>query len=58
MPLRTLETNKNAAKEWGVVWEHFYDSEATGATEYGVMGIPTLILISPEGEILARSHGV
>lgn len=37
-------------------WETFFDSKNVGTTSYGVTGIPTLLFISPDGEILVRTH--
>lgn len=53
-----LTNHQVAVKDWGITWDHYYDSKNVGATEYGVPGIPMLLLISPEGEILVRTHSV
>lgn len=47
-----------AVSEWGIVWDSFFDSESVGAQTYAVMGVPTLILFSPAGEILVRGHNI
>lgn len=47
-----------AVSEWGIVWDSFFDSESVGGETYAVMGVPTLILFSPAGEILVRGHDV
>lgn len=52
----TIEKNEAAKKELGMVWETAYDSKAAGPEAYGVSGIPTLLFISPDGEILVRTH--
>ena len=48
--------NEAAIKELGMDWETVFDSESNGATAYGITGIPTMLLISPDGKIVARTH--
>lgn len=51
-----LEDYKKAVEDLEITWHHFFDSENNGAAAYGVSGVPTFILFSPEGEILVRTH--
>lgn len=53
---QSIEDNNKAKEELGMTWDTFFDSKNVGTTSYGVTGIPTLLLISPEGEILVRTH--
>ncbi|MDO4771781.1 TlpA disulfide reductase family protein [Porphyromonas sp.] len=49
--------NAKAIEELGVMtWDVILDTESNGAKVYGLTGIPTILLISPEGQILVRSH--
>lgn len=48
--------NDKAKEDLKMTWETLFDSENMGPQTYGVVGIPTLILIAPNGEILARTH--
>lgn len=48
------EDNARAIQELGITWETIYDRDNTGATTYGVQGIPHMMLLSPEGTILER----
>lgn len=44
-----------AIKDWGMTWEQIYASDNKVATElYGILGIPTLILIDKDGTIISR----
>lgn len=52
----TATQNEKARQELGMDWTTFFDSGAISADEYGVSSIPTLILIAPDGTILARSN--
>lgn len=49
------EANAKAKEELAMTWETALDADGEGSKAYGIQAIPTLILISPEGEILARS---
>lgn len=51
-----LEDYKKAVTDLNITWDHYFDQESTGATVYGVSGVPTFILFSPEGKILVRTH--
>lgn len=49
--------NEKVAKESGIIWDHFYDASSESADTYGVVTIPVVLLISPDGTILLRdSH--
>lgn len=49
--------NVKAIEELGIMtWDVVLDTESNGAKVYGLTGIPSLLLISPEGKILVRSH--
>ncbi len=52
----SIDNNNKAKEELGMNWETFFDSKNVGTTSYGVTGIPTLLFISPDGEILVRTH--
>lgn len=54
-----------AVKNFKITWPTFQDGSrvdgknvSVGADTYGVVGVPTFILFSPEGEILVRTHNV
>lgn len=49
---------KNAVKDLNITWDSFQDAKSEGANIYGVSGVPTFILFSPEGEILMRGHDI
>lgn len=55
----------NAVKKLKITWPTFQDgnridgkNQSMGAETYGVIGVPTFILFSPEGEIIVRTHDV
>lgn len=49
--------NAKAIEELEVMtWDVILDTESNGAKVYGLTGIPSLLLISPEGKILVRTH--
>ncbi len=48
--------NAKAIEELGMTWETVLDTESNSAKAYGISGVPTLLLISPEGKILVRTH--
>lgn len=52
----SIEDNEAAKKELNMTWETLFDKEGEGPKAYGVQGIPTLILIAPDGTIAVRSH--
>lgn len=41
-----------AIKEEGMTWPQIIDTEKIAMEQYQVTGIPTLVLLSPEGRIL------
>lgn len=47
-----------AVKDMNITWPTFQDSKSDAATLYGLIGVPTFILVSPEGEILMRGHDI
>lgn len=48
----------NAVKELKITWPTMQDGQSEGANLYGVTGVPTFILFSPEGEIILRGHDI
>lgn len=48
--------NDRAKESLGLSWETIFDKDNVSYDAYGVLGIPTLILISPEGEIVFRGY--
>ena len=53
------EDHLKAVEELGIAWPQIFDTEGTTATElYGIMGIPQIMLVGPDGKIVARDlHG-
>lgn len=51
-----IEDNNKAKQELNMTWETLFDKESKGVELYGIEGIPTILLISPEGEIVVRTH--
>lgn len=56
---------EEAKKNLNITWPSFQDgyridgnNKSVGAETYGVIGVPTFILFSPEGEIIVRTHDV
>lgn len=49
-----VSDTKTAMKKLGVVYDQVLDPKGELATKYGVDGIPTIFLFSPEGKQLAR----
>ncbi len=54
-----------AVKNLKITWPTFQDgarvdgkNTSIGADTYGIIGVPTFILFSPEGEIIVRTHDV
>lgn len=41
-----------------ITWPTMQDAQSKGAELYGVSGVPTFILFSPEGEVLLRGHDI
>lgn len=53
-----VEDYKKAVEDHKITWASIIDTENAGAKVYGIAGVPTFILFSPEGEILVRTHNV
>ena len=53
------EDHLKAVEELGIAWPQIFDTEGNTATElYGITGIPQIMLIGPDGKIVARDlHG-
>jgi len=56
----SVDDTKGAMSELGITWPVIFTGGRTDSpsVQYGVLGIPTLFLISPEGTILASGHSV
>ena len=52
------EDTAAAAKEHGVVWNQIVDAQRVPTDLYKIEGIPTLILIGPDGIILKRGESL
>lgn len=50
------ENNDKAREELGITWNAIYDKDSKSVDEYGILGIPTLLLVNPEGTIVYRGH--
>lgn len=48
--------NAKSVEALGITWAAPLDTESVGAKTYGVLAIPTMILIAPDGKILVRTH--
>lgn len=48
--------NDKAAKEVGISWPHIYDADSLSVKKYGLQGVPTLMLVDPDGTILVRTY--
>ena len=56
-----IEDTKKAMKELGVTWPVIFTGgrgEESPTTGYGVTGIPTLMVLSPDGTIIYKGFGV
>jgi len=53
---KDAETLKGTIKEHGLSWPNHYDEDRTITTQFGVKGIPTIYIMSPEGVVLWRGH--
>ena len=53
---KSKENNDSARKELGITWNTAFDKESQSVKEYGILGIPTLMLVNPEGTIIYRGH--
>ena len=56
----SLEDTRKAMDELGITWPVIYTGGRSGSPsiEYGVLGIPTLFLLSPDGTILGSGHSL
>ncbi len=52
------DDTKKAISELAIPYPQIINAQQIGATEYGVDGIPTIILFDPDGKVLARSYSV
>lgn len=57
---KSIEDTRDAMTELGITWPVIFtgDRENSPSIAYGVLGIPTLFLVSPEGTIIARGHSI
>jgi len=57
---KSIDDTRKAMKDLSVTWPVIYTGgrENSPSVTYGVTGIPTLFLISPDGVILARGHSI
>lgn len=53
-----VEDTIEAAKEHGVVWNQILDAQKVPTELYQIQGIPTLILIGPDGTIVKRGEAL
>ena len=53
-----VEDTIEAAKEHGVVWNQILDAQKVPTDLYKIQGIPTLILIGPDGTIVKRGEAL
>ena len=53
-----VEDTEIAAKEHGVVWNQIVDAQKIPTSIYKIEGIPTLILIGPDGKIIKRGDAL
>ena len=56
----SVEDTRKAMEELGVTWPVIYTGGRTNSPsiKYGVLGIPTLFLVSPDGTIQASAHSI
>lgn len=52
----SIKDNETAKQELNMTWETAFDKASVGTEAYGVQGIPTLLLIAPDGTIALRTH--
>lgn len=48
------EDNDHAKQELGITWDTLFDKYSRSVEEYGIDGVPTLLLVDPEGTILYK----
>ncbi len=53
---KDAETLLGTIKEHGLSWPNHYDEDRTITKQFGVKGIPTIYIMSPEGVVLWRGH--
>ncbi len=54
---KSMETlQQTLADKPGMSWPQHYDEDRTITKQFGVQGIPTIYILSPEGEVLWRGH--
>ncbi len=51
---RELNDHLNAVKKLDIPWEQIIDSQKNATQLYGILGIPQILLIDPNGTIVAR----
>lgn len=56
----SLEDTQRAMSELGISWPVIYTGGRAGSPsiQYGVLGIPTLFLLSPDGTIIGTGHSI
>jgi len=54
----SVENTRKAMEELGVTWKVIFTGGRSGSPsiKYGVVGIPTLFFLSPDGKVLAKSN--
>lgn len=52
-----VESFEEFARENDAGWPHLIDRDSSTYVDYGVKGLPTFVLVGPEGKIRARSSG-
>lgn len=57
---KSVEDTRRAMGELGIGWPVIYTGGRSGSPSirYGVVGIPTLFLLSPDGKILSSGHSI
>lgn len=53
---RNSEDFKKAVKDLDLPWPMIHTLERKATDTYGIVGIPTIILINPDGQIVMRTH--
>ena len=48
------EDNDRARQELGVTWDTLFDKDSRSVEEYGIEGVPSLVLVDPQGTILYK----
>jgi thiol-disulfide isomerase/thioredoxin len=48
------EDTKKAIKELGIEYPQILNAQQIGSDAYGIIGVPEILLISPDGKIVAR----